>query len=62
MEHYGIICMGMIFIFNNYSSILKANKNYLGVNKSNKNYLVINKLNNKTSLKQYPKNISSTYK
>jgi hypothetical protein len=53
MNHYGIICMGMIFLFNNHSSIFKLNK---------KHYVPLNKLNNKPSLKQYPKNISSTYK
>jgi hypothetical protein len=53
MKHYDIIWMGMIFLFNNHSSIFKLN---------NKNHFFLNKLNNKPSLKQYPKNISSTYK
>ena len=50
MKHYDIIWMGMIFLFNNHSSIFKLN---------NKIHFPLNK---KPSLKQYPKNISSTYK
>jgi hypothetical protein len=53
MKHYGIIFMGIIFLFNNNSTIFKLNKNY---------YFPLNKLHSKPSLKQYPKIISSTYK
>lgn len=56
MEHYGIVFMGIIFLFNNQSSILKLNKHvYSPVNNF---YSSINK----PSLKHYPKNISSTFK